>query len=285
MSTESQVTFYQSSLVNIRSVITGDDDDNLIIVPITIPEGDDWKNLRAEDFRIDGVTFNVQPYYNNASMINKSVGDGVVTGDFPIYMQFFAGNTFDETSATNMNELLYTGVYVKGTSTTGATASLNGTVFKTILADGDKQKANGFIDASLLSNPNVNLQLGHVALSIRKSDFKIAYKSNSDETPVEAMRKRLAAKGKSAEVKDIKETKETKEVKEERKQGNTRRSNNRSCPKPEPEPEPEPEDDKAVIPSASSIYPEITAADGSLTVYYNAWIITQVDLTYHRKPY
>lgn len=197
MSRTANVTLYQSKLVKIQSNVLNSDKDNMVIVPITVPEGPDWSLLRAEDFEITSGEIIIQPYYNGAMQVNRMVEDGTITGDFPIYMQFFTGNTYKEEQAEGMNELIYSGIYTKGTATTGTRATIKGTVYKTVVDTMDKEKMTGKIDASLLSNSKVNLQLGHVALSVRKEDFKVAASSVKKEDPTVQMDKALKAKAPS----------------------------------------------------------------------------------------
>ena len=51
--TISKVTIVQSKLVRIISDVTDTTtNDNIVIVPITVPEGPDWQYLNSEDFKI-----------------------------------------------------------------------------------------------------------------------------------------------------------------------------------------------------------------------------------------
>ncbi|EDR24662.1 hypothetical protein EDI_087100 [Entamoeba dispar SAW760] len=104
-------------------------------------------------------------------VVNQSI-EGYVSGTYPVYIQAFSGNTFGETEATKMNELIFTD-----------------SIYKTVLNSETKEvinkeviKGNTVIDGSSLKNGTTILQLGHIAIAIRKDDFKCKYISGSTDS-------------------------------------------------------------------------------------------------------
>lgn len=185
---ECETTLFQSQLVRLRSDVLSDAKDDIVTVPIYIPQGPDWEYLKPSQFMVDYADVMITPYYEETSMVNKIASEegGVVTGNFPVYINVYAGNTMgeekDPQEATKMNQMLYSGVYMTGTQTSTSKVELRGTVFKTEFgSDGkieDKDSIfHKWIDNQLLDNDKIALQLCRVAISLRKSDFHVSASS------------------------------------------------------------------------------------------------------------
>lgn len=273
----------------------------MVILPITVPNGPDWDKLNAETFSIKKVNIKIMPYYTEASLINTNVGPGYITGKHPVYVQFFAGNTFGEKDATNMNELIYTGSYTYGANLSSITAEFLGKTFKTILNDGTGNIFNKetilpdkFMDSYLLQSANNVLQFGHVAISIRPDDFKVDLSSYIPMTSTEFMRKELRtrklAKNDEEEEEEESDKRTIKKVEKIDKKKKVTKKNPNPNPNPEPEPEPEPEPTPEPEPDDSSITPLgyeylDKALNGKLIVKCPFFIITEVTLDYTKKAY
>ena len=193
-STPNHVIIRQTKTYRIRANIanlTKEEAENgefLFNIPVTFPEGPDWESLNAEKIQITSCNVEVKPYYNFTTM--AGAGMGKVSGDFPIYLDFFTGNTVGEDDGTDMSKYILSGKYARGSATTGVKATYGSQYFKTILVDvpeseGDvtkgnisnKENATETIDDVCLENPRIILQKGRVVLSIRKADFMILDKA------------------------------------------------------------------------------------------------------------
>ncbi len=270
MQNPSTATIYQSKLFRIRADVAARDTEDVITknIPLVFPEGPDWKYIKTqcEKFRVDNVQIEVKPYYNFATAASAIV-PGKVTGDFPIYMSFYNGNTVGERDDADMASLILTGRYHKGSATSGVKADFSSEVFKTIFQNNGNEKTvvnkdteSGLFDGSLLSNENVALQLGRIGLSVRKDDFHV-----EDGTATSMLARHLKSKAGIAE--DAKEEKETKPAKKSRKQ-----------PAPEPEPEPTPDEGKY-----DYNYPDLLDKDNHLYVDYLCYITAKINISYNRK--
>lgn len=216
---ECEVVLFQSELVRLRSNVLGTAKDDIVTIPIYLPQGPDWENINCSQFMIDYADIMITPYYEESTMVNRVAYEkGMVTGNFPVYINVYAGNTIGEEKkpkeATQMNQMLYSGVYMTGAQTTTSKVELRGTVFKTVMA-GDEifNKESVFhewIDNELLENKNAKLQLARVAISLRKSDFKVAASSERPESSAAAY-KRLRTQ--ELKQKEGTETKDKKSVK------------------------------------------------------------------------
>ena len=210
-----ETTILQSKLVRIHSDVLSDAKDDIVVLPITIPDGPDWEYLKAEKILIDFADVMITPYYEETSMSNRTAYDkGMVTGNFPVYVNVYSGNTLgeekDKEEAKSMNQMIYTGVYMVGPQSNTSRIELRGTVHKTIFKDqefkeySDKEDIyHKWIDGSLLRNKETGLQLCRVALSIRKSDFKVAATSAKGESSSQVFR-RIRKEEIKAETKDKK---------------------------------------------------------------------------------
>lgn len=182
----SQATLFQTQFVMIESNVLSDAKDEVVSIPLIIPNGPDWEYLKPEQLRIDYADVMITPYYDQAIQVNQTVGKGVVTGNFPIYMTVYAGNTMFEQEPTEISQMIYNGVYITGSQNSTTKVELKGTVFKTLGAEGDvvdkEAQLHKWFDATQLNNKKVKLQLGRVAIGIRKDDFKAVTVSGSNES-------------------------------------------------------------------------------------------------------
>ncbi|GAB1219003.1 hypothetical protein ENUP19_0011G0029 [Entamoeba nuttalli] len=255
----SEVTVCQTYPVRIEcNVAESEDDREMVIVPLILGQGADWDKIDPEMFEIKDINITINPYYQNSMMVNQSI-EGYVSGDYPVYVQAFSGNTYNEGDATKMNELIFTGTYLSaGSNSTIRSNFKSKNIYKTVINTDDKTQAinkevisrGTVIDGSLLKNPNVVLQLGHIALSIRKEDFQ-QRKNDSTSTMLSAIEKRRK-KIEGIEEKHI--------------------CKGKMQPKPEPEPS---EDNKYVD----------TPVGGKLICNYQAFIRAEITIAYTRKPY
>lgn len=194
-STPNHVTLRQSKLHRIRVNIanmTKEEAENgvfLFNIPVVFPEGPDWDNLNAEKIQIQSCNVEIKPYYNFTSMAGS--GMGKVSGDFPIYLDFFMGNTVGEDDGTEMSKYILAGKYARGSATTGVRSTYGGQYFKTIFAEvptsedgvkrgniANKENAAETIDDVCLENPRIVLQKGRIVIAIRKADFMVMEKSS-----------------------------------------------------------------------------------------------------------
>lgn len=264
----SEVTVCQTYPVRIEcNVADSEDDREMVIVPLILGEGNDWDKIDPEMFKIKDVNISINPYYQNSMVVNQSI-EGYVSGDYPVYVQAFSGNTYNEGDATKMNELIFTGTYLSaGSNSTIRTNFKSKNIYKTVINSDDKTQAvnkevisrGTVIDGSLLKNPNVVLQLGHIAMSIRKEDFQPKYisgKNDSTGTMLSSIEKRRK------KIELLQEKEKEKHICKGKMQ-------------PKPEPEPEPSDNKYVD----------SLVNGKLICNYQAYIRAEITIEYTRKPY
>ena len=197
MSNTDSVTLFQTQLVKIESDVLGQEKDDTVVLPLAFPFGDDWKYLNAEKFMVDYADIMIAPYYDQATLINKNAGEGVVTGNFPVYMSIYAGNTMNENETLELSQMIYSGVYVTGSQNSTTKVELKGTVFKTLVDEVEKIKdkqneLHKMMDSSLLKNELVKLQLGRVAIGIRKSDFIASANSKNAENSTQVYNRMMA---------------------------------------------------------------------------------------------
>lgn len=280
-------TVYQSQLYRIRSDLIKAEGDYLFLNNIMFPEGNDWKALNYSKIQLRSVEVEVKPYYNFATM--SASGAGKISGDFPIYVNFYTGNTVAETVPMDFSQIILSGKYVKGSATTGVKAEFGSQYFKTVLAqkpqsEEDLTKANiatkmndtTTIDDFNLDSDKVILQKGRVVVCVRQSDFHVpkenflsAPNSSKEEgsgsgSTAGAILKHLKAKV-GEEVQEVEP-----KVKKSRKGGNPGGSG--SDPKPETDSE--------------YLYPEDPIVEGekqSLILDYSFWLICKYNITYWRN--
>lgn len=209
MSNTDSVTLFQTQLVKIESDVLGQEKDDTVVLPLAFPFGDDWKYLNAEKFMVDYADIMIAPYYDQATLINKNAGEGVVTGNFPVYMSIYAGNTMNENESLELSQMIYSGVYVTGSQNSTTKVELKGTVFKTLVDEVEKIKdkqneLHKMMDSSLLKNELVKLQLGRVAIGIRKSDFIASANSKNAENSTQVYNRMMAVHRKKPEEKEVK---------------------------------------------------------------------------------
>ena len=218
MSNYDNVTLFQTQLIKIESNVLGQEKDDTVVLPLAFPFGDDWKYLSSEKFVVDYADIMITPYYDQATMINKNVGEGVVTGNFPVYMSIYAGNTMSENEVLELPQMIYSGVYVTGSQNSTTKVELKGTVFKTLVDELDKIKdkqneLHKTMDSSLLKNELVKLQLGRVAIGIRKSDFIASANSKNAENSTQVYNRMMAAHRGKPEEKEVKKVVKGKVIK------------------------------------------------------------------------
>lgn len=176
----------QTKFRRFRANVVGATKDFMYVIPILFPEGPDWDDLHAAKIQIEEVEVEIKPYYNFATLAGAD--KGVVSGDYPVYMNFYTGNTAGEDESRDMSKYILSGKYVLGSATTGVKARYGAIYYKTVL-DGaitdkdqsaiedikskirNKENADKTIDDFLLLSDSVILQKGRVVLCLRKDDF------------------------------------------------------------------------------------------------------------------
>lgn len=285
----------QTKFRRIRANVVGATKDFMYVIPILFPEGPDWESLHAAKVQIEEVEVEMKPYYNFSTLAGS--GKGVVSGDFPVYMNFYTGNTAGEDESRDMSKYILAGKYVMGSATTGVKARYGALYYKTILAEGvdskdeaaienlknkirNKENADKTIDDFLLFADNVLLQKGRVVVCLRKDDFML----KSDEVVTEtnpdgsngngnngAILRHLIGKSKKP-VTPVVETKEAP------------RKRTRKNPGPEPQPDPDP-----VLPEGITYCEDpilVEEDDGKhweLMIDLPFWIITTLHIKYWRE--
>ena len=247
----------------------------LVIIPLVIPEGPDWEWLDAEKFSISRITVRLDPYYTESSLTNRTIGNGVISGQIPLYVQFFNGNTYKENQPIDMSQIIYDGRYATGYSTSSFKITYDGKVFKTMVNEAGEVTnkevvIDEAIDASLLENAKVNLQIGHVAVSVRPEDFKVNFNSVNNSSN-EYMRKHMLSK-------------EQREIKEDHIE--VKKSKKRNPPNPDTPDQPDDtnqDNPDADIAPITSIYPEPLSSKGSLMVDVTGWVTAEYDIVYTRN--
>ncbi|EMD45264.1 Hypothetical protein EHI5A_180220 [Entamoeba histolytica KU27] len=108
----SEGTVCQTYSVRIEcNVADSEDDREMVIVPLILGQGTDWDKINPEMFQIKDINITINSYYQNSMIVNQSI-EWYISGDYPMYVQAFAGNTYNEGDATKMNELIFTGIYL-----------------------------------------------------------------------------------------------------------------------------------------------------------------------------
>ena len=115
----------------------------------------------------------------------------------------------NENESLKLPQMIYSGVYVTGSQNSTTKVELKGTVFKTLVdAEGkvvDKQnELHKSTDSSLLKNESVKLQLGRVAIAIRKNDFIASANSKNAENSTQVYNRLMAVHRGKPEEKEIK---------------------------------------------------------------------------------
>lgn len=287
-----QATIVQTKLCRFRANVVGATKDFLYVIPVLFPEGPDWASLNASKIEIEEVEVQMKPYYNFATLAGAD--KGVVSGDFPVYMNFYTGNTAGEPELKDFSKYILSGKYVMGSATTGVKARYGALHYKTVLSESvedkesselsdliaNKENTDRTIDNFNLDSKKIILQKGRVVICIRKDDFmlktdEVVTEEHPDGSGNEAIRRHLLSKGKPAVV----EKKVEKEV--PRKKA---RRNPPPGPEPEPEPEPTPVDDGITYCEEPVV---IDDGDGKthreLLIDLPFWLITTFYIKYWRN--
>lgn len=174
----------QSKFRRFRANVVGATKDFMYVVPVLFPEGSDWDSLNASKIQLEEVEVEMKPYYNFCTLAGAN--KGVVSGDFPVYMNFYTGNTALEPESYDMSKYILSGKYVVGSATTGVKARYGSLYYKTVVdkeptADTTqdelkssivtKENSDNTIDNFLMENGKFILQKGRVVICLRKSDF------------------------------------------------------------------------------------------------------------------
>lgn len=174
----------QSKFRRFRANVVGATKDFMYVVPVLFPEGSDWDSLNASKIQLEEVEVEMKPYYNFCTLAGS--GKGVVSGDYPVYMNFYTGNTALELESYDMSKYILSGKYVVGSATTGVKARYGSLYYKTVIdkepsADTTqeelkssivtKENSDNTIDNFLMENGKFILQKGRVVICLRKSDF------------------------------------------------------------------------------------------------------------------
>lgn len=174
----------QSKFRRFRANVVGATKDFMYVVPVLFPEGSDWDSLNASKIQLEEVEVEMKPYYNFCTLAGS--GKGVVSGDYPVYMNFYTGNTALELETFDMSKYILSGKYVVGSATTGVKARYGSLYYKTVIdkeptADTTqdelkssivtKENSDNTIDNFLMENGKFILQKGRVVICLRKSDF------------------------------------------------------------------------------------------------------------------
>lgn len=186
MTTElpNQIKIVQTKAYRIRANIIDETQDFIFVAPLVFPEGPDWESLNAETIQLNSVEIELKPYYNFATMAAN--GMGKISGDYPIYGNFFVGNTAGEDDGKVFSKYILSGKYARGSATTGVKATYGSTYYKTVFAKtpeegttnlGDeivnKENSTTTIDDTMLESSKIVLQKGRVVICLRKKDFVI----------------------------------------------------------------------------------------------------------------
>ena len=174
----------QSKFRRFRANVVGATKDFMYVVPVLFPEGSDWDSLNASKIQLEEVEVEMKPYYNFCTLAGAN--KGVVSGDYPVYMNFYTGNTALELESYDMSKYILSGKYVVGSATTGVKARYGSLYYKTVIdkeptADTTqdelkssivtKENSDNTIDNFLMENGKFILQKGRVVICLRKSDF------------------------------------------------------------------------------------------------------------------
>ena len=164
-------------------------DEYLFEFPLTFPVGPDWNALDMEKFKINNLSVKIRPYYNFTTPASRE--PGYISGDFPIRVSIFSGNTVGEqakgSKEISFPDFISNGKYVLGSAYGGVSADFGSIVYKTQTSekvDGttaddilklsdfvNKENTQSPIDAGLLTKGRTILQKGRIVLAIRKDDL------------------------------------------------------------------------------------------------------------------
>lgn len=286
MSTEGiDTTIYQSQLYRIRSDIIKAEGDYIFINNMLFPDGEDWLALNYSKIQLRSVEVEIKPYYNFATM--AASGAGKVSGDFPVYVNFYTGNTVNESIPMDFSKIILSGKYVRGSATSGVKAEFGSQYYKTTLInkpqnEDDLTKANiagkmndtTTIDDFNCESDRVILQKGRVVVCIRQSDFHVP-KENFLDAP-NSNKDQGSSSGSSASsiLRHLK-SKVGESVAEEEPKGKKGRKN--------PNPQPTPTVNDYLYPEDPIIVGEGSSASQSLILDYTFWLICKYNITYWRK--
>lgn len=270
----------ETTLCRFKFDVTSMKDEYLFNFPLTFPSGSDWDALGMERFKIDSLKVSLTPYYNFTTPASRA--PGVISGDFPLRVAIFSGNTAGEQEATSFSNFIRTGKYVLGRAYSGVSADFGDVVYKTVLAEKpesdadiqklqdivDKSNNTRIIDASLLKNGKIVLQKGRLVICVRKQDLvgqMLNAVGDNDNGNGAARRilKKLVGESK------------TEEPKQEGKKGKKRANGN---PTPTPDPEV-----TTFYPDEPEIVGEGDNAKESLMLDYCFYITEEYKLHYARS--
>ena len=176
-------TIYQSDYRMIDAdLMTAKDGEFVFYVPLVVNYEGDWASLNCEKLYIDGLDVEVKPDFNLAVQPEEELGR--VNTDFPVYINYYTGNTAGEQDPPAWSDCILAGKYSDATATSSMKASYGNLVYKTILeaAPGegeeiqlkdirDKQNTTSTQDGFNLESSKVILQKGRVAICIKTKDF------------------------------------------------------------------------------------------------------------------
>lgn len=281
----------QTKLRRFRANVVGATKDFLYVVPVLFPEGPDWQSLNATKIELEDVEVEMKPYYNFATLSGSD--KGVVSGDYPVYMNFYTGNTAGETESRDMSKYILAGNYVLGSATTGVKARYGGKYYKTIFSKevskedleqwkeyiANKDNDSNTIDDYNLESGKILLQKGRVVICIRKDDFML----NADEVITEENptgEEGTGSTGNGAILRHLAQKRGVKEVQEEapRKKGRKVASGNPGSQNPPPQPV----DDKVYCEDPIVIDDGDGKSHKELIIDLPFWIITTLHIKYWR---
>ena len=285
-----QTVIYQNSTWTIDANLIGNYDDFMIVEDLTFPEGPDWKALNAEKIEISSVDVDVKTGYNFTTP--TAINQGYITKDFPVYMNFYMGNTATETKQMSWGKYNLAGKSAKGSATTGVKSSYGSQYYKTVLTKApetgeviselvaNKVNLAGTIDDFNLESEKIILQKGRVVIFVRMADLVVnkdryLTKGNSaaDGSGSSDGSDQGAARGRLL-VKYLRE--KGGEKYEEKEEKRETRKGKRNPPQPQPQP---------VVDDRQFIENPIVLEDGNKSLILNVTFFIGVTfhITYWRK--
>lgn len=233
-------------------------------LPILFPKGDDWKALlsMASKVKFNAIDVRIKPWDN--FIVPGTDTKGVVSGDFPVYLVVYPGNTFnDKNEAMTISSACVNGKYAQGTRTTVISGSFPNIIYNTMSSDnsGDvtkilnKNTITTSIDCEALESQNNVYQAGKVVVGIKPEDFVATEVINGEGSGSQAgaIKRYLKDKG-SKEVEEF-----------------TTGRKGRRQPPPEPSFDP------------SKFFPDQLDDEGNLYAKYWFWLEVTADVTYEVK--
>lgn len=286
----------QSKFRRFRANVVGATKDFMYVVPVLFPEGSDWDSLNASKIQLEEVEVEMKPYYNFCTLAGAN--KGVVSGDFPVYMNFYTGNTALELESYDMSKYILSGKYVVGSATTGVKARYGSLYYKTVIDKEPtanttqdelkssivtKENSDNTIDNFLMENGKFILQKGRVVICLRKSDFIM----DTDEVVTEENPTGESGSGNGAVLRHLRSKmhQPAAPAKAAVKEAPKRKAG-RKHPGPEPEPEPEP---TPVVDPNTYCEEPIVIDDGDgksheeLIIDLPFWILTTFHIKYWRN--